>query len=57
MPGDQFGTSVALDGRLALVGSRTDQTAPNAGSVYVFDVLRYTFRTISVAHIVDSGIP
>ncbi len=37
--GDRFGTSVALDGPLALISApRDDDAANNAGAVYVFDV-------------------
>ena len=37
--GDQFGFSVALDGDLALIGSRLDDdNGFNSGSVYLFDI-------------------
>jgi hypothetical protein len=37
---DQFGTSVAINGNLALVGAPNDDDgAPNAGAAYLFDVL------------------
>jgi hypothetical protein len=55
LPGDFFGTAVAIDGRRVLVGATGDDACgPNSGAAYVYELLEGTEKWVFAAELLPS---